>query len=332
MYDNKSLKNYVKKTVKNISGNKELMNELKKEAEKQDSGELEIVSVSELQENKLKRISVPLQEDIYYILSLYHFGEKLTSAEEDMIRNHSLKDRKEYLKKFKKYLPNVLDENIFGVVMWVMKKYLKFMAKLERTAMQVIFAERIIALSKIKKKGCSMPPHPSPDLMDFWKEYKKGKFTHSRAKSEVKECLNLLAEEAGMDFERERKDFYEAINKSFSEISDIEDNKNIEETLIKNIKKFISEKYKGMSSIPELPKDADISIQEREFPFMPKVLEIIIKSENLNNDFEVTPLIKKLEVAVFNLNLAVQMGVEDAMNSYKHNVLIYFYRKANERF
>jgi hypothetical protein len=312
------------------------MDKLKKEVEEHDEDKLEIVSVSGLQENKDnaekdgKRILVPLPEDIYYVLSLYHFGEKLTPAEEDIIGNHPLKNREEYIKKFKRYLPRVSDENIPGVVMWVMKKYLNFMAGIEKTTMQIIFAERIIELAGIKKKGVSLPPYSSPDLTDFWGGYKKGRLTPDRTKKEVVENLNLLVESAETRFDIERKEFFELISKSFSKISDIGDDKNIRETLIKDVKDFISEKYNGMEDFYESAEKTEL--QKREFPFMPDILEVIIKTENLINDPEVASLIKKLEFSTVNLNIAIQTGVEDAMNAFKPHVLVYFYSKADGKF
>ncbi|ODS35377.1 hypothetical protein BEH94_00585 [Candidatus Altiarchaeales archaeon WOR_SM1_SCG] len=338
MYDDKYLKDYVQKTTRNFLNNKEIMNSLRMDAEKRDEDELEIVSQEkEPGDAEVKRILVPLAEDIYYMLSAYHLGEKLTPAEEDIIKSHPLKDRKEYIEKFKKYLPGVADENIPGVVMWVMKNYLEFMADLERTSMQVIFAERIGALAEIKKKKQLLPPHPSPELRDFWTEYRKGKFTKSRVKREVKEHLDFMIESAEMDFERERKDFYEVIKKSFSEISNIGNNKNIQEALLGNVRKFMEtekQEFSPQAGYSEKITDERIEklIEKREFHFMPVILEIIIKSENLAGDFEIAPLIEKLKIAVFNLNIAAQMGVEDAMNAYKHNVLIYFYRKAGGKF
>lgn len=339
MHNDKFLKNYIKKTVKKVLDNKEMMDSIAEEAKKQDEDELEIISVShpKKEQKEGKRVLVPLPEDIYYILSLHHSGEKLTAAEQDIIRNHPLKDREEFIKKFKSYLPGVKDADIPKAVAVVMKNYLKFMTNLEKTAMQIIFAERILALADIKKKKQILPPLSSQELMDFWKEYKKGKFTRSMVKTKAKEHLNLLAEEAEVTFDRERKEFYELINDAFSEISDISNEKKIHETLIKNIRKFISERYsqeyKPLAMKTEEITGAEIEkiIEKREFPFMPIILEIIIKSENLTSDPEIAPLIKNLEIAMFNLNIAAQMGVEDAMNAYKHHILIYFYKKAAEK-
>ena len=339
MDENKLMKNYVKKTVKSFLGDKNAMEKLRRESEKPDEDELEIISVSPLRENKTepesegKLIIVPLLEDIYYILSLYHSGVKLTNAEEDIIKNNRLKDRNEFIENFREYLPGVPDAQIPKAVAWVMGNYLKFMANLERKAMQVILAERIGALADVRHDGLPLPPYPSQDLLYFRNEYKKGKITHSEARREVIEHLNLLIEAAEMDFERERKEFYEVINRAFSEITNIGDDSSIRDALAKNVGKFISEKYKTareLSGFYDKPKN--VEVEKREFPFMPAVLEIIIKTGNLTGDYEVSPLIKKLEFSMINLNNATQFGVEDAMNAYRHQVLIYFYGKAKKEF
>ncbi|PKP51937.1 MAG: hypothetical protein CVT90_02865 [Candidatus Altiarchaeales archaeon HGW-Altiarchaeales-3] len=341
MYQSNELNDYVRKTIKDFTNDKEIIDLLSTDANKKNNedDELEIISVKELEPSKRQqrqdsghRVIVPLPEDIYYILSLYHSGERLTAAEEDMVKNHHLKNEREFINKFKNYLPGVPERNIPLAVMRVMKNYLVFMAKIERKCMQVMFAERIIVLAKIKKKGFPLPPYPSPGLLDFRDNYKRGKVSQKNIKTEIIGQLNLLIEDAEMNFENERKDFYEVINKAFSEISDISSDEEIESAIIKNIKANILENYKKLDNINPAMKTSGALLEMREFFFMPGILEIIIKSENLVNNSEIAPLIKKLEFVMVNLNAALQMGIEDAMNAYKHHVLIYFYNNAREEF